>query len=67
MLDFNSTDLAVQTALDERTREALRHSYGRETPGLRARLAAKLARMAVSLDGETARAMVGREMRPAGR
>jgi hypothetical protein len=67
MLDFNSTDLAVRTVLDERAREALRHSHRRATPGLRARLAAKLVRMAISLDGETARGMFGREMRPAGR
>ncbi|MEX1195471.1 MAG: hypothetical protein WD904_09390 [Dehalococcoidia bacterium] len=67
MIDFNSSHLAVRTVREERAREVRRLSHGRAVPGLRAWAAAKFARLAMSLDRETAGDMIGRDRRTAGR
>ena len=69
MLDFAGSDLSMRSAAAQREREALRaarfadHSAPR---GIRAAIAARLARLAIRLDAEAITSIVAPDTRVAG-
>ena len=71
MMGFTGTDLLLRSLTAQREREALavsRASALRPVPrGVRAMIAARLARIALRLDRDTTGSLVARDFRAAGR
>ncbi len=69
MLDFAGSELNMRSVVTQREREALataRHAALLAPHGLRAILAAKLAKLALRLDADTIRSMITGDPRVAG-
>lgn len=69
MLDFAGSELNMRSAVSQREREVLaaaRHAALLVPHGLRAVLAAKLAKLALRLDAATIRSMITGDPRVAG-
>ncbi|TMB93959.1 MAG: hypothetical protein E6J42_12160 [Chloroflexi bacterium] len=71
MIDFTGSELYIRVALEDKareTRELRRRPRALSThPSLRARIAARLAGLALKLDREAAGRTVTRDLRAAGR
>jgi hypothetical protein len=67
MMDFGATDLTARAIMSQRDRDAAavyRVAQFRQPPrGLRASLATRLAHLAVHLDRDTTKQLVGRHFR----